>query len=53
MSGPEMKVHADDLFPVILEMLQDSASATKRAVALYTLGKLVEYTGWVWCGRGP
>jgi FKBP12-rapamycin complex-associated protein len=42
-----MRLYADDLFPIILDMLQDSSSATKRAVALYTLGKLVEFTGWV------
>ena len=45
VSGPDMCCHADDLFPIIIEMLQDASSVAKRSVALYTLGKLVEYTG--------
>nr|QHX41461.1 serine/threonine-protein kinase mTOR [Halisarca dujardinii] len=47
VSGRDMRAHADDLLPIILDLLQDSSSSTKRAVALYTLGRLVEYTGYV------
>ena len=42
-----MKKWMDDLLPIILEMLQDSSSLQKREVALWTLGQLVESTGYV------
>ncbi|XP_040292611.1 serine/threonine-protein kinase mTOR-like [Bufo bufo] len=45
--GLEMKKWVDELFPIILEMLQDSSSLAKRQVALWTLGQLVANTGYV------
>ncbi|CAH1772250.1 unnamed protein product [Owenia fusiformis] len=47
VSGVEMKKWMDDLMPIILDMLQDSSSMQKREVALWTLGQLVESTGYV------
>ncbi|XP_071482072.1 serine/threonine-protein kinase mTOR-like [Diadema antillarum] len=47
VSGIEMKKWMDELCPIMLEMLQDSASLRKREVALWTLGQLVESTGYV------
>ncbi|XP_038044243.1 serine/threonine-protein kinase mTOR-like [Patiria miniata] len=45
VSGTEMRKWMDELCPIILDMLQDSASLRKREVALWTLGQLVESTG--------
>ncbi|XP_071805479.1 serine/threonine-protein kinase mTOR-like isoform X2 [Asterias amurensis] len=45
VSGIEMRKWMDELCPIILDMLQDSASLRKREVALWTLGQLVESTG--------
>lgn len=42
-----MKKWMDDLLPIIIEMLQDSSSVQKREVALWTLGQLIESTGYV------
>ncbi|XP_062572359.1 serine/threonine-protein kinase mTOR-like [Saccostrea cucullata] len=47
VSGTEMRKWMDELLPLILEMLQDSSSLQKREVALWTLGQLVESTGYV------
>ncbi|XP_077998557.1 serine/threonine-protein kinase mTOR-like [Glandiceps talaboti] len=47
VSGVEMKKWMDELLPIILDMLQDSSSLAKREVALWTLGQLVENTGYV------
>lgn len=45
--GQEMKQYLDELFPIIVEILQDKSSLAKRDVALRTLGQLVESTGYV------
>ena len=45
--GIEMKRWVDELFPIIIEMLQDASSLAKREIALWTLGQLVESTGYV------
>ncbi|CAH1240669.1 MTOR [Branchiostoma lanceolatum] len=47
VGGLEMKKWVDELCPIILDMLQDSSSLAKREVALWTLGQLVECTGYV------
>ncbi len=47
VSGVEMKKWVDELLPTLQEMLQDSSSLTKREVALWTLGQVVESTGCV------
>ena len=39
--------HIGELLPLILETLQDQSSATKREVALRTLGQLTKSTGYV------
>ena len=45
--GTEMKRWLDELFPIIIIMLQDASSLSKREIALWTLGQLVESTGYV------
>jgi len=47
VSGVEMTKYIDQLFRVIIDMLQDASSLAKREVALCTLAKLVESTGYV------
>ncbi|XP_014662370.1 PREDICTED: serine/threonine-protein kinase mTOR-like [Priapulus caudatus] len=47
VSGIEMRKWMDELLPIIIEMLQDSSSSQRREVALWTLGQLVESTGYV------
>uniref|UniRef100_T1ISC3 Serine/threonine-protein kinase TOR n=1 Tax=Strigamia maritima TaxID=126957 RepID=T1ISC3_STRMM len=47
VSGIEMRKWIDDLLPIIMDMLQDSSSVTKREIALWTLGQLVESTSYV------
>ncbi|XP_064642053.1 serine/threonine-protein kinase mTOR-like isoform X1 [Lineus longissimus] len=47
VSGIEMKKWMDELLPIIIEMLQDSSALQKREVSLWTLGQLVESTGYV------
>eukprot|EP00795_Rhopilema_esculentum_P000207 gene207-9842_t len=47
VSGCEMRKYVDELFTVIIEMLQDASSLVKREVALWTFGQLVESTGYV------
>uniref|UniRef100_UPI00358FB62C serine/threonine-protein kinase mTOR-like n=1 Tax=Myxine glutinosa TaxID=7769 RepID=UPI00358FB62C len=45
VSGMEMRKWMDELFPIIIDTLQDSSSLAKRQVALWTLGQLVASTG--------
>lgn len=45
VSGREMQKYTDDLLPIIIEMLQDTASLQKREIAIWTLGQLVASTG--------
>ncbi|XP_071946239.1 serine/threonine-protein kinase mTOR-like [Antedon mediterranea] len=47
VGGVEMRKWVGELLPIIIEMLQDSSSLNKREVALWTLGHLVESTGYV------
>jgi len=45
--GEEMIPYLDDLFPMIIETLQDQSNITKREVALKTLGQLASNTGYI------
>ncbi|XP_033096355.1 serine/threonine-protein kinase mTOR-like [Anneissia japonica] len=47
VGGIEMRKWVGELLPIIIDMLQDSSSLNKREVALWTLGHLVESTGYV------
>uniref|UniRef100_H3B8U3 Serine/threonine-protein kinase TOR n=1 Tax=Latimeria chalumnae TaxID=7897 RepID=H3B8U3_LATCH len=47
VSGLEMRKWMDELFPIIMDMLQDSSLLAKRQVALWTLGQQVASTGYV------
>ncbi|RDD40512.1 Serine/threonine-protein kinase mTOR [Trichoplax sp. H2] len=49
VSGEELIEWIEDLFPIILDILQDSSSSSlnKREVALRTMGQVVESTGYV------
>ncbi|XP_060066726.1 serine/threonine-protein kinase mTOR-like [Ylistrum balloti] len=47
VTGTEMRKRMDELLPIIIDMLQDSSSLQKRETALWTLGQLVESTGYV------
>ncbi|KAG7166823.1 Serine/threonine-protein kinase mTOR-like [Homarus americanus] len=47
VSGGEMQKWLIELMPLLLEMLGDGTSGWKRRVALWTLGQLVENTGYV------
>ncbi|XP_064459506.1 serine/threonine-protein kinase mTOR-like [Ornithodoros turicata] len=47
VSGTEMRKWMDKLLPIIIDMLQDSSSLPKREISLWTLGQLVESTGYV------
>ncbi|XP_015906953.1 serine/threonine-protein kinase mTOR [Parasteatoda tepidariorum] len=47
VSGVEMRKWLDQLMPILLDMMQDSSSLPKREVALWTLGQLIESTGYV------
>ncbi|XP_027228160.1 serine/threonine-protein kinase mTOR isoform X1 [Penaeus vannamei] len=47
VSGGEMQKWLPELMPLLLEMLADGTSGWKRRVALWTLGQLVENTGYV------
>nr|QGN03465.1 target of rapamycin [Ixodes ricinus] len=47
VSGTEMRKWMNELLPIILDMLQDSSSLPKREISLWTLGQLVESTGYV------
>ncbi|ORX52573.1 phosphatidylinositol kinase Tor2 [Piromyces finnis] len=45
--GEDMVSYLDDLFPMIIETLQDQSNITKREVALKTLGQLASNTGYI------
>lgn len=45
--GEDMIPYLDDLFPMIIETLQDQSNMTKREVALKTLGQLASNTGYI------
>ncbi|XP_076064565.1 serine/threonine-protein kinase Tor isoform X2 [Oratosquilla oratoria] len=47
VSGSEMQKWLGELLPILLEMLGNGTSGWKRQVALWTLGQLVENTGYV------
>ncbi|GFS99114.1 hypothetical protein TNCV_822401 [Trichonephila clavipes] len=47
VSGIEMRKWMDQLMPIVLDMMQDSSSLPKREVALWTLGQMIESTGYV------
>jgi len=45
--GQEIVPYLDELFPVIVDVIQDKSSAVRREVAFRTLGHLVQNTGYV------
>lgn len=47
VGGEELAKHLDMLMPTLILFLQDSSSVAKRHVALWTLGQVVESTGYV------
>lgn len=47
VSGLEMRKWVDELLPIIIMTLQDLTSVQKREVSLWTLGQLIESTGYV------
>ncbi|KAL8588022.1 hypothetical protein ACOMHN_026139 [Nucella lapillus] len=47
VSGAAMRDYMGQLLPLVIDMLQDSASIQKREMALWALGQLVESTGCV------
>ena len=47
VNGQEMRKFTGELLPILLDLLGDSSSPEKRGVALWTLGQLVEATGFV------
>ncbi|KAL6080518.1 Serine/threonine-protein kinase tor1 [Balamuthia mandrillaris] len=47
VGGEEMVPYIHKILPLIIETLQDQSSVVKREVALSTLGKLAESTGYV------
>ncbi|GAB6019044.1 hypothetical protein CHUAL_000671 [Chamberlinius hualienensis] len=47
VSGTEMRKWMKDMLSIVIDMLQDASSLPKREVALWTLGQLVESTGYV------
>jgi hypothetical protein len=44
-----MRQYISELMPLIVEALLDGAAATKREVAVATLGQVVQSTGYVAC----
>ena len=44
-----MRQYISELMPLIVEALLDGAAATKREVAVATLGQVVQSTGYVPC----
>lgn len=44
-----MRQYIPELMPLIVEALLDGAAATKREVAVATLGQVVQSTGYVPC----
>lgn len=47
VSGLEMRRWVDDLFPIILDVIQDTSSLPKREVGMWAFGQLIESTGYV------
>ena len=47
VGGAGLRAHMPELLPLVIGALQDSGSSQKRAVAVATLGQLVESTGYV------
>ncbi|CAL1276555.1 unnamed protein product [Larinioides sclopetarius] len=47
VSGTEMRKWLHQLMPIVLDMMQDSSSLPKREVALWTLGQMIDSTGYV------
>jgi FKBP12-rapamycin complex-associated protein len=47
VGGTAILPFLDQLLPLVIETLQDQSSSAKRAVAVRTLGQLVESTGYV------
>jgi FKBP12-rapamycin complex-associated protein len=47
VGGERMLVYKDALMPIIIDALQDQASAVKREAALHTLGQLASNAGYV------
>lgn len=47
VSGIELMKHIDELLVILLQSIQDPTSEIKRDVALWTLGHLIENTGFV------
>lgn len=45
--GFAMRQYISELMPLIVEALLDGAAATKREVAVATLGQVVQSTGYV------
>ena len=41
-----MAKYVDELCPIVIDMLQDASSFGKREIAIWTLGQLVENTGY-------
>ncbi len=47
VGGTELLPHCKTLFPLVINVIQDQGSVTKRTVAIKTLGQLVQSTGLV------
>lgn len=47
VSGLEMRQWFYELFPILLDSIQDSSLFAKREIALWTLGRLIENCGFV------
>ena len=47
--GVAMSKYVDELCPIVIDMLQDASSFGKREIAIWTLGQLVENTGYAPC----
>lgn len=47
VSGQEIKAVMNKIIPAIINTLQDKTSASRREVALRTLGQIVESSGFV------
>lgn len=47
VSGLEMRPYFYELFPIMLEAIQDTNLYQKREIALWTMGKLIENCGYV------
>nr|XP_046918339.1 serine/threonine-protein kinase mTOR-like [Dermatophagoides farinae] len=47
VSGLEMRAYFYELFPIILDAVQDTNSFQKREIALWTMGRLIENCGYV------